>query len=98
VKAARDSRGWKQKELAAAVHVEPGTVSRWETGRHLPDLDVLMLIAEATGKPLTYFTEVLEESSPYDTGTERGELEERVRAMEETLARLEAAVAALQSR
>jgi transcriptional regulator with XRE-family HTH domain len=52
---ARKSKRWKQKELAAAVHVEPTTVSRWENGRHAPDLDVLDQIARATDKPLAFF-------------------------------------------
>ena len=48
-------RGWKQKNLAAEVRVEPITVSRWERGATTPDFDALGLIAEATGKPLSYF-------------------------------------------
>lgn len=44
---ARKAKQWKQKELAAAVHVEPVTVSRWETGAHTPDIVMLGRIAEA---------------------------------------------------
>jgi transcriptional regulator with XRE-family HTH domain len=54
---ARKAKRWKQKELAAAVHVEPTTVSRWETGRHAPDLDVLDEIARATDRPLSFFVD-----------------------------------------
>lgn len=66
---ARTDKGWKQKQLAAAVHVEPTTVSRWETGRHAPDLDVLDAIAHATDKPLAYFVNA--PSPNGSTGEER---------------------------
>jgi len=55
IRAARASKGWKQRELASEVEVEPITVSRWERGATTPDLDVLRLVAEATGQPLSYF-------------------------------------------
>jgi transcriptional regulator with XRE-family HTH domain len=55
IREARASRGWKQRELASEVEVEPITVSRWERGATTPDLDVLRLVADATGKPLSYF-------------------------------------------
>jgi len=57
IKAARVAKGWKQKHLAAEVSVEPITVSRWERAATTPDFDALGLIAEATGKPLSYFLE-----------------------------------------
>lgn len=55
IREARASKGWKQRELASEVEVEPITVSRWERGATTPDLDVLRLVADATGKPLSYF-------------------------------------------
>jgi transcriptional regulator with XRE-family HTH domain len=55
IRTARAEKGWKQKHLAAAVSVEPITVSRWERGATTPDLQVLGLVAEATGRPLAYF-------------------------------------------
>lgn len=55
IREARASKGWKQRELASEVAVEPITVSRWERGATTPDLDVIRLVAEATGKPLSYF-------------------------------------------
>jgi transcriptional regulator with XRE-family HTH domain len=55
IREARASKGWKQRELASEVAVEPITVSRWERGATTPDLDVLRLVAEATGKSLSYF-------------------------------------------
>ena len=55
IRAARAEKGWKQKHLAAQVNVEPITVSRWERGATSPDLEVISHVAEATGKPLSYF-------------------------------------------
>ena len=57
IRSARHEKGWKQKHLAAHVSVEPITVSRWERGATSPDLDALGLIAEATGKPLSFFVD-----------------------------------------
>jgi len=55
IRTARAEKGWKQKHLAAQVDVEPITVSRWERGATRPDLNVLHQLAEATGKPVSYF-------------------------------------------
>ncbi len=57
IRSARHDKGWKQKHLAAEVSVEPITVSRWERGATTPDLDALSLVAEATGKPLSFFVD-----------------------------------------
>ena len=77
IKAARVQKGWKQKHLAAAAHVEPMTVSHWERGATTPDFDALSLIAEATGKPLNYFLPESEESE-----VSSAQLEEAVARLE----------------
>lgn len=84
IREARAARGWKQRELASEVEVEPITVSRWERGATTPDLDVLRLVAGATGKPLSYF--VAEESEP--AAVPPGD--EAVRRLEEAADRLAA--------
>jgi transcriptional regulator with XRE-family HTH domain len=66
IREARASKGWKQRELASEVEVEPITVSRWERGATTPDLDVLRLVADATGKPLSYFVAADEETAATD--------------------------------
>ena len=75
IREARASRGWKQRELASEVEVEPITVSRWERGATTPDLDVLQLVAQATGKPLSYF--VAESVAPPSTSGGAAERLER---------------------
>ena len=86
---ARGLRGWKQKQLAAAVHVEPMTVSRWERGVNTPDLEMLERIAEALGQPLTFFVTA--------TPSERGELGEIRAALEQLQASVDALLARLEN-
>lgn len=64
IRTARAEKGWKQKHLAAEVDVEPITVSRWERGATRPDLNVLHQLAEATGKPVSYFVGGEEPETP----------------------------------
>jgi transcriptional regulator with XRE-family HTH domain len=71
IRTARASKGWKQKHLAAEVDVEPITVSRWERGATTPDLDVLGLVAEATGKPVSYFVAGDEEPASGSSGLDK---------------------------
>ena len=42
----RKEKHMTQEQLAEALGVSGRTVSRWETGRSLPDLDLLMLLAD----------------------------------------------------
>jgi transcriptional regulator with XRE-family HTH domain len=86
IREARAAKGWMQKHLAAEVEVEPITVSRWERGATTPDLDVLRLVADATGKPLSFFVSDPQE----DAG-----LAARVAALEQALARIEQKLDAL---
>ncbi len=71
IRTARAAKGWKQKHLAAEVDVEPITVSRWERGATTPDLDVLGLVAEATGKPVSYFVAGDEEQASGSSGLDK---------------------------
>lgn len=52
IAAAREKKKWRQKELAAAVHVEPVTVSRWENGHAMPTTATIRKIAEALEVPM----------------------------------------------
>jgi transcriptional regulator with XRE-family HTH domain len=92
IKAARADKEWKQKHLAAEVGVEPITVSRWERGATTPDLDVLRLVAEKTGKPVSYFVAERGEAPPPP------DLPERVDRLEESLTRVEQKLDALLDR
>jgi len=90
IKAARADKGWKQKQLATQMDVEPITISRWERGATAPDLDVLRLVARVTEKPLGYF---IAESLP-----PAPDLPRRVERLEESLGRVEQKLDALLER
>ena len=49
VKALRESRGMTQAELAERIGVSSKTVSKWETGKGLPDISLLQPLAGALG-------------------------------------------------
>lgn len=46
LKELRGERALTQEQLAEALGVSRRTVSRWETGSNLPDLDVLLLLSD----------------------------------------------------
>lgn len=49
VKGLREARGLTQAELAARIDVSSKTVSKWETGKGLPDISLLEPLAAALG-------------------------------------------------
>lgn len=51
-----DGRRVSQQSLADRIGVHVITVSQWERGRSQPTVANLMAIAEATGKPMEFFT------------------------------------------
>ena len=38
----RNEKGWTQEQLAEKLNVSGRTISRWETGNNMPDLDMLI--------------------------------------------------------
>lgn len=53
IRALREGIGITQRELAERIGVSDKTVSKWETGRGLPDISTLALLAEALGVSLS---------------------------------------------
>src|SRR5699024_7813404 len=45
----RKELNWSQGDLAERLHVTDKAISKWETGRGLPSLDLLEPLAEALG-------------------------------------------------
>ena len=43
----RSERGWSQGQLAARLGGDPGQISRYETGKISPSIDVMVKLAEA---------------------------------------------------
>ncbi len=52
----RKKHGWTQAELAEKIHYSDKSVSKWERGEALPDLKVLVALAELYGVTVDYFT------------------------------------------
>lgn len=46
LKILRREKGLTQEQLAEILHVSGRTVSRWETGTNMPDLSILIQMAE----------------------------------------------------
>lgn len=49
----RDARGWSQEALAERLHVTRQTVSNWERGKTLVDVQSLAAMADELGCPLS---------------------------------------------
>ncbi len=67
----QDGRRVSQETFARKIGVHWVTVSAWERGKARPTLTNLVAVAEATGQPLSFFTE---ESGAGDD-EEEGDLE-----------------------
>ena len=46
LKLLRKEKGMTQEQLAQMLNVAGRTVSRWETGSNLPDLDILIALSD----------------------------------------------------
>lgn len=53
ISTARKELGYSQKELAEKLNITDKSVSKWETGRSLPDVSMLLPLAEALGVSVT---------------------------------------------
>lgn len=49
IAALRREKGWTQKELAERLGVTDKAVSRWETGKGMPDVSLLKPLSETLG-------------------------------------------------
>ena len=49
LKGLRKQKGWTQEQLGEYLNVSARTVSRWETGSNMPDLDLLIEMADFYG-------------------------------------------------
>jgi len=58
IELARREKDWSQERLGQAISVSRDTIWRWETSRLSPTIESLQKIAEATGKPISYFLDM----------------------------------------
>lgn len=52
LKRLRSTKGLRQGDFASAVGVSQGTVSNWETGRNVPDVETMIEVADELGVTL----------------------------------------------
>ncbi|MEU3157976.1 helix-turn-helix domain-containing protein [Streptomyces griseoincarnatus] len=57
IRAARLAANLTQERLGAAIGRDYRTIHRWEYGQRVPNLDDLLLLAEALGVPLPQLVE-----------------------------------------
>lgn len=53
IKAARESKGLSQEELAIKLHAVRQTISKWERGLSVPDADMLISMSEIFELPVS---------------------------------------------
>lgn len=57
LKTVRKNRGYSQEELAEKIHVSRQTVSKWESGRSVPDAEIIKSVAEVLGVSISELIE-----------------------------------------
>lgn len=62
----RMEKGLSQQQLAELIHVDRSTIANWETGRRLPDTDMLTKISGTLGIDVSYLitTSLNQNNSP----------------------------------
>ena len=49
LKKEREKRGWSQNDLAEKIHVSRQAVSKWETGKNYPSIEVIINLSDLFG-------------------------------------------------
>lgn len=49
LKKEREKRGWSQTDLAEKIHVSRQSVSKWETGKNYPSIEVIINLSDLFG-------------------------------------------------
>ena len=49
LKREREKKGWSQTELAEKIHVSRQSVSKWETGKNYPSIEVIIDLSDLFG-------------------------------------------------
>lgn len=50
---ARTAKGWKQKDLATKVNVQPAVIQKYENGQAIPDHNIILKLQKVLGVKLT---------------------------------------------
>ena len=73
----RKLSGMTQEQLAEKLHVSRQTISKWEAGTTMPDLESVVTISRMFQVPLDYL--MLEEEAPMEKTEEKITLEDLVK-------------------
>lgn len=84
IKAARESKGLSQEELAVKLSVVRQTVSKWERGLSVPDADLLIRLSEELETPVST---LLSESVAASKASELEAIAEKLEVVNLQLAR-----------
>ena len=49
LKKEREKKGWSQEYLATKIHVSRQSVSKWETGKNYPSIEVIIDLSDLFG-------------------------------------------------
>ncbi|MCM3112867.1 helix-turn-helix domain-containing protein [Lederbergia lenta] len=49
LKREREKKGWSQAELADKIHVSRQSVSKWETGKNYPNIEIIIDLSDLFG-------------------------------------------------
>lgn len=49
LKMEREKRGWSQTDLAEKIHVSRQSVSKWETGKNYPSIEIIIELSDLFG-------------------------------------------------
>lgn len=63
IKELRKSQNMKQSDLAAALNLEPSSISRWENGYNYPNQNILAMLCEFFGVSLDYLVGATDDPS-----------------------------------
>ena len=69
----RKEKGIKQKELAEKLYVSDKAVSKWETGHSIPDVSLLVPLAEILGVTVTELLECKRMDAPESMDASRAD-------------------------
>lgn len=56
IKSLREEKGYSQKELAKALNITSGCLSKYETGKNLIPIDIIIRIADVLDVSIDYIT------------------------------------------
>lgn len=60
VRRQRAKRGWSQPELAREFGTDPGTISRWERGKRVPELEMFRRLCALFGERADKVLEIVD--------------------------------------